>query len=189
MTSLLSGSAPLSPPSSPDSHASLGQDTFPDAAKLRSVHITQGYREGIANNKTTKLQQGFDEGYRLGAEVGARAGWILGVLESTGSTKLLENANKELSLKELFGPAYFDEDGLWKWECTATKASKPQDGPGRESNSASDETMTFEDIVEAHPILKKWTDLVEEWARHSGLDMKALERDDDDQTSPMETGS
>jgi len=187
MASLLPGSAPLSPPSSPDSHASLDQDTFPDSTKLRSVHNTEGYRDGIANNKTAKIQQGFDEGYRLGAEVGARAGWILGVLESTGSAKLLKDANKELNLKELFGPQYFDEDGLWRWECATTETSEPKNGNGKDADRTANETMTFEDIAASHPILKKWTTLVEDFARQSGLNLNVLEQGEDDPTSAAHT--
>jgi len=187
MTSLLPGSAPISPPSSPDSHGSLDQDTFTDATKLRSIHNTEGYRDGIANNKTAKIQQGFDEGYRLGAEVGARAGWILGVLESTGSAKLLEDANKELNLKELFGPQYFDEDGLWRWECTSTEYSESKNEDGKDTNRTANDTMTFEDIAANHPILKKWTALVEDFARQSGLDLNALEQDGDDPASTAHT--
>ena len=52
-----------------------------DVPRLRSIHVTSGYRDGIANGKMQSVQAGFDEGYSLGAVLGLKAGWILGVLE------------------------------------------------------------------------------------------------------------
>ena len=52
-----------------------------DIPRLRSIHITSGYRDGIATGKMQSVQAGFDEGYSLGAVLGLKAGWILGVLE------------------------------------------------------------------------------------------------------------
>src|ERR1700761_2373964 len=40
-----------------------------DVPRLRSTHVTNGYREGIAASKEQHIQAGFDEGYSLGAEV------------------------------------------------------------------------------------------------------------------------
>ncbi|KZF20432.1 hypothetical protein L228DRAFT_240952 [Xylona heveae TC161] len=52
-----------------------------DIPRLRSVHSTAGYRDGIAFAKNEYIQAGFDEGYALGAVIGLRIGWILGALE------------------------------------------------------------------------------------------------------------
>ena len=48
---------------------------------LERVHLTSGYRDGIADGKMQSVQAGFDEGYSLGAVIGLRAGWILGVFD------------------------------------------------------------------------------------------------------------
>lgn len=52
-----------------------------DVARLRSIHTTAGYREGLSEAKDRALQPGFDEGYSLGAALGMRAGLIVGIVE------------------------------------------------------------------------------------------------------------
>lgn len=115
------------------------------------------------------MQEGFDEGYTLGAELGLKAGWCLGALEgirhalpsasqanevatsANGSSvcrkdvqKLLGEADEELKIQSLFGSAYFGEDGIWLY-----------DVPGQEQEN---ESTTFEKVAAAHPVVRKWTD-------------------------------
>lgn len=52
-----------------------------DIPRLRSIHVTAGYRDGISSAKEASVQEGFDEGFAFGAEVGMAAGWILGILK------------------------------------------------------------------------------------------------------------
>lgn len=59
---------------SPNSHPS-------SITKLQRVHFNDGYREGVSTSKGTHVQDGFDEGYPLGAELALRVGVILGSLE------------------------------------------------------------------------------------------------------------
>ncbi|KAM0704489.1 hypothetical protein Q7P35_008723 [Cladosporium inversicolor] len=133
-----------------------------DIPRLRSRHVTEGYREGIAESKEKFIQEGFDEGYSLGAELGLQAGWCLGVLEGvckaldkkqatggkqsqadgqaeTEPDELFKKAQEEMQMQKLFGPAYFGSDGIWLY-----------DVPGSE-----DET-TFRQVAIAHPVLSKW---------------------------------
>ncbi|KAI7166152.1 hypothetical protein KC352_g25920, partial [Hortaea werneckii] len=134
---------------------------------LRSLHVTGGYREGIAVSKEKHMQEGFDEGYTLGAELGLKAGWCLGALEGVGhalaastvsqptaektsdsdqndlvsldsTRELLESAEEELKVENLFGRTYFGEDGIWLYRV-----------PGQERE---DEETTFEKIAAAHPL-------------------------------------
>lgn len=124
-----------------------------DIPRLRSTHVTNGYREGIAESKERCIQEGFDEGYSLGAELGMKAGWCLGVLEGicralkgkhkaeeldTAMAKY-ERAQEELKMDKLFGKEYFGPDGIWLYNV-----------PG-----AEDET-TFRQVASAHPVLHVW---------------------------------
>jgi hypothetical protein len=52
-----------------------------DTKKLRQIHTTAGYRDGISTSKSLHIQTGFDEGFSLGAVIGSKAGFLLGVLE------------------------------------------------------------------------------------------------------------
>jgi len=153
-----------------------------DIPRLRSTHVTNGYREGIAVSKERHMQEGFDEGYTLGAEVGLGAGWYLGALEGiwhalhAGKTtfsaeasdsvlaqrrdemrQMLATAEVELSVQSLFGQDFFGSDGIWLYEVPV-----PEDGVGE---------ATFQQIAEAHPVLKKWHREVARISGDSGLDL------------------
>ena len=189
------GSAPTSPVLSTDdyerSHDVGSYVTRPpapepsDIPRLRSTHITNGYREGIAASKEKHIQEGFDEGYSLGAELGMKAGWCLGALEgiwhalpertpatdaaaaSTSSgnaavTKetvhgMLKDVGEDLKVQRLFGEEYFGQDGIWLY-----------DVPGQEHEGET----TFAAVTMAHPLVKKWLDAVNELARALGMQLE-----------------
>lgn len=179
------GSAPASPTRSGETSPAQTQLVDPsDIPRIRSTHVTNGYREGIAASKEKHIQEGFDEGYALGAELGMRVGWCLGVLEGVlnavsggpGASNpgtaiaeasadsrpkqqvvtphrvraMLEEAKEELQVQRLFDKDYFAADALWTY-----------DVPGQESEGE----VTFKEVAEAHPAVKKWMknalDLVE----------------------------
>lgn len=179
------GSAPGSPTLDSNDHEYTRQhstsghpsaNTDPsDIPRLRSTHITNGYREGIADSKAKYVQEGFDEGYGLGAVIGLKAGWCLGVLEgvcraiaakpvsSERSTEsdtdvrdLLLKAREDLKLQNLFGAEYFGSDGIWLY-----------DVPGQDLETTE---VTFRDVAAAHPLLKRWVVTVTE--RASTLHLK-----------------
>ncbi|KAI7283456.1 hypothetical protein KC345_g2919 [Hortaea werneckii] len=162
-----------------------------DIPRLRSLHVTGGYREGIAVSKEKHMQEGFDEGYTLGAELGLKAGWCLGALEGIGhalvastvsqpaaektsdsdqndlvsldsTRKLLESAEEELKVENLFGRTYFGEDGIWLYHV-----------PGQERE---DEETTFEKIAAAHPLVCKWTESIFSLSRKVGVDLRVNRR-------------
>lgn len=174
------GSAPASPQLSGARDEELvlergNVDEVSDIPRLRSRHVTEGYREGIAESKEKYIQAGFDEGYSLGAEIGLKAGWCLGVLEGickaleqtrvdgiendqkmldhgAEPAELLKQAQEALQMQKLFDPAYFGSDGIWLY-----------DVPG-----AEDET-TFRDVALAHPALSPWIDTAMTTADRFGL--------------------
>lgn len=146
-----------------------------DIPRLRSRHVTEGYREGIAESKEKFIQEGFDEGYSLGAELGLKAGWCLGVLEgvckAVEKTKaasgkqsqvdteaemepaeLFKRAQEELQMQKLFDPAYFGSDGIWLY-----------DVPG------SEDQTTFRHVAMAHPVLSTWLSTTRAAADRVGL--------------------
>ena len=150
-----------------------------DIPRLRSTHVTNGYREGIAVSKEKHIQEGFDEGYALGAELGLKAGWCLGALEGIvraipvqsddaqagedheksvvtreEARRMLSEAEEELKMQKLFGEVYFGPDGIWVY-----------DVPGQENESG----VTFKMVAEAHPLIQKWVGKVRALANTLGL--------------------
>lgn len=182
------GSAPSSPTfHSQDSQTQRHLLDPSDIPRLRSTHVTNGYREGIAASKEKHIQEGFDEGYALGAELGMRVGWCLGVLEGvwnaaptqTGDAsqgraradgsekegrvereevrKMLAQAEGELQVQCLFGKEYFGADGIWTYDV-------PDDSEAEE--------VTFRQVADAHPLLKKWMKIVGDLADGVGLELQ-----------------
>ncbi|KAF2861488.1 hypothetical protein K470DRAFT_256871 [Piedraia hortae CBS 480.64] len=134
--------------------------------RLRRTHMTDGYREGLAQGKEMHVQEGFDEGYRFGIEVGLQAGWCLGILtelrEFSSQSKeddlkqkdtalpeelslALSEAEKELAVAKLLGSEYF-ENGLPRW-CAVDAAGE----------------------LPVHPMVAKWRSKVVEWNYKVGL--------------------
>lgn len=190
------GSAPNSPTLSPSEENENNDIQIPthllstansersDIPRLRSVHVTSGYRDGISVSKAEHVQHGFDEGFSLGAVIGMEAGFLLGMLEgvvraiqSSASidTQIKQDviakfvtAREELGLQSLFGREWFGEDGIWKFEVK-----------GQE-----EEEVTFRDVADAHPLIEKWTLEVEGLKKKFGIVIQARERpegDDDEQ--------
>ncbi|EAQ93113.1 hypothetical protein CHGG_01348 [Chaetomium globosum CBS 148.51] len=79
------------------------EPTVSDIPRLSAAHSTAGYRDGITLAKARTAQGGFDEGYGLGATVGARAGQLLGVLEGLAAAVGLQ-ALSQRGQSQLQGP-------------------------------------------------------------------------------------
>lgn len=158
-----------------------------DIPRLRSTHVTNGYREGVAASKDQHIQQGFDDGYSVGAELGLKAGWIVGVLRgvhaairterrntsSEGSIAaeeeqklaleaevhhLLREAADELKPQRLLDQQYFGTDGLSVYEI-----QRHDDDTGE---------TTSDQVAASHPIVLKWLHVVQELSLRLGLDLQ-----------------
>ena len=164
--SLLPGSPPSSPPDDHSGDIGEADDLISEVPRLRSIHVTAGYREGISSSKNKKIQQGFDEGYALGAEIGYQVGWILGILEGTKASQLLKLAREELDVKHLFSPQYFQEDGLWRWH---VDTDEDQNAGTSNDGSGCEETILFRHVASSHPLVRKWITAVEDLAGSESL--------------------
>ncbi|KAF5017833.1 hypothetical protein F66182_10204 [Fusarium sp. NRRL 66182] len=141
-----------------------------DIHRLQTEHTTAGYREGITVSKESSLQAGFDEGFSLGASIGLKAGQLVGLLEAIAeAVRTLDNqdarrvmelttkAREELGTESIFKPDYWAEDGNWKFEV-----------PGVDD-------VVFADVADAHPLVKKWTAVVEEQVLLWKIDRSVLD--------------
>lgn len=148
-----------------------GNTEYSDVPRLRRIHVTNGYREGIAVSKEEHVQAGFDEGFSLGGEIGMRAGWCLGMLEgicqalaraddgdesAKRAREMYAQAKDELVLEKLLGEDYFGPDGIWKY-----------DVPGQDD--VEELSVTFGDVAVQHPVLKMWRQRVLAFAGELGL--------------------
>lgn len=131
-----------------------------DMPRLEREHVTAGYRDGVNAAKGSSVQDGFDEGFSLGAEVGKRVGEVLGLLEGIheavgGDGELLKRAREELAADKVFGKEFWFEDGTWRFE-------------------VEKEDLLFADVAEAHPLVRKWEDVVAEEVKRWRLDLGVL---------------
>lgn len=148
----------------PDPYGGPSDDALPsDMPRLEREHVTAGYRDGVTAAKGNSVQEGFDEGFSLGAEVGKRVGEILGLLEGIheavgGDYEILSQAKEELKAEKVFGKEFWMGDGTWRYEVE------------------KDGDIIFADVAEAHPLVRKWSEVVEGEVRRWGVDVGVLER-------------
>ncbi|KAF3002256.1 Essential protein Yae1, N terminal [Neopestalotiopsis sp. 37M] len=163
-------------------HGAEARESHPsDIRRLQAEHTTTGYRDGITAAKAISIQAGFDEGFGLGANIGLKAGQVLGFLEGITSAlraadrgdddggaedvyreslRLLEEARKELSTESIYDEQYWLPDGTWRFELPSATAEGD---------------IVFEDIASAHPLVRKWNDVVEEQLSKWSVDVQILQ--------------
>jgi len=142
-----------------------------DLPLLRRTHLTTGYRAGLSEGKDDPetAQRGFDTGYGIGATLGARVGWVLGIL---GSLKTLAvragEQEKVASLVERMKDV--------ERECSIEKLAEVVEGVhGMKDGEMEGERTTRRasmGMVEAEMIVTRWVTLVEELCSEVGVDMK-----------------
>ncbi|KAH6650555.1 hypothetical protein F5144DRAFT_543589 [Chaetomium tenue] len=180
------------------------EPTVSDIPRLSAAHSTAGYRDGITLAKARTAQGGFDEGYGLGATVGARAGQLLGVLEglaaAVGLQALSLSSSQGLGGRGLGqsgegrdGEGSVDVDvqakrieGLLdeaRRELSVTGVFDgeywAQDGNWRYEVAGSQGAgmggeVVFADVAEAHPLLRKWGGIVRAEAARYGVDWEVF---------------
>ncbi|UKZ74307.1 hypothetical protein TrVFT333_001969 [Trichoderma virens FT-333] len=149
-----------------------------DMRRLELEHTTAGYREGISAAKDQTIQAGFDEGFSLGATIGLVAGQLLGTLEgienalssrpdgdeeAAEASKLLAEAREDFSVTKIFSSDYWAPDGNWTYDV--------------EETDEGDEVL-FPDVAKAHPLIRKWTDIVDERVKLWNIDRSLLDGED-----------
>jgi hypothetical protein len=135
-----------------------------DVRRIHTVHSTAGYRDGISASKEKFIQEGFDEGFLLGAELGFAVGYIHCCMELVKMAKgnsmaenfekrvdeIVAKASTELDMKNIFQPQFFDTDGVWKYPVQGILDGKAYDEEKDELN------ITMKDVAMAHPVITRW---------------------------------
>lgn len=82
------------------------EDAVSPYADLKRAHINYGYLDGITQAQETGLQQGFDDGYPKGAELGMLVGEVLAKCHGT---TLFDQAKSDLNITKVLDKQYFDD--------------------------------------------------------------------------------
>ncbi|KAK7537096.1 uncharacterized protein J3D65DRAFT_365322 [Phyllosticta citribraziliensis] len=162
-----------------------------DIPRLRSIHVTAGYRDGIAVSKAAHVQDGFDEGYPLGAVLGLQAGRAVGVLEGVVAAlrcarvaagkhqaSLAEKEDEDEEERLYATTKHLLQQAREELDVAALFSPQYFDGEGiwRFHVDGHEEDITFEVVAAQHPLIVKWTAAVEQLARDLDLDLDRLDR-------------
>ncbi|KAK3330056.1 hypothetical protein B0H66DRAFT_542660 [Apodospora peruviana] len=163
-----------------------------DVPRLQQEHTKAGYRDGVTCAKASSVQAGFDEGFGLGATIGAKAGQILGLLTSLvtssppGEEKkrlqdLLNAATAELSVRSIFSPEYWADDGTWKYHIDVPSPTESGVVLKKEEDPKAAD-LTFSHVAAAHPLLKRWTTIIHTETDRYGLVFHGLLPEEEEET-------
>ncbi|EGW30181.1 uncharacterized protein SPAPADRAFT_144027, partial [Spathaspora passalidarum NRRL Y-27907] len=84
-----------------------GDDDPKSLNDINRAHHKQGYLDGLVHQQEDSLQQGFDEGFPKGAELGVQVGRILSTLK-LNNQDLFNQAKEELNIVNVLDRKYFD---------------------------------------------------------------------------------
>ena len=162
--SFLSDVFSTTPPQTPFSP--LNEEQPSDVPRLRSIHATAGYRDGVSEAKDQFLQAGFDEGYSIGAAFGLRIGCLLGAAESLllATTKrmpemrrqahdlegICKKMKEDLTLEKVFDRKWWDDDELWNTGCHLQQPDDKTNG------------ISIQEIIDSHPLIERWSLVLKE---------------------------
>ncbi|KAI5960778.1 YAE1 [Candida pseudojiufengensis] len=76
-------------------------------------HRKQGYLDGITYNKETNLQQGFDNSFSNGGQLGIDVGYILAkvkIIDKKVGSNLLTECIEDLRISKIFNDQYFNSE-------------------------------------------------------------------------------
>lgn len=79
---------------------------------------------------------------------------------------LVKEAKVELRTESVFNIQYWGEDGIWKYTV-----------PGEGEGEGMDTDVVFDDVVGAHPLLRKWEGVMGEEVRLWGVELGIWEGD------------
>ncbi|KAK8230421.1 hypothetical protein HDK90DRAFT_455725 [Phyllosticta capitalensis] len=165
-----------------------------DIPRLRSIHVTAGYRDGIAASKAEHVQDGFDEGFPLGATLGLLAGRVVGVLEGVvaalSKTSISATARQKLSgaqqqQEQEHGSKVTHESARQllaqaRAELDVAALVGPEffddEGIWRFGVDGQEDEVTFAVVAAQHPVVARWMKVVEELASDLRLDLGVLDR-------------
>lgn len=77
---------------------------------IKRAHEKQGYLDGLSSAKESALQQGFDESYPKGAELGITVGKIIAQVKCLGDEDLFRQAMTELNITKVLSKNHFDDN-------------------------------------------------------------------------------
>lgn len=135
-----------------------------------------GAERAVGERKAaTGGEQGVGEREAAGGECGVREGKEEEKEEEGRETRkrrrkrvveLLAAARGELCVEELFGARYWGGDGVWRFVVVGRG-----DGDGGEEDGG----VTFREVAEQHPLVRKWVGVVVEEAGWWGVGVRGFE--------------
>lgn len=86
-----------------------GDDDVKATADIERAHHKQGYLDGLTQAKESSLQEGFDDAFPKGAQLGVEVGLLLAKAMCTDE-ETFKRAKEELNITKVLAKKYFNED-------------------------------------------------------------------------------
>lgn len=93
-------------------------------------------------------------------------GIVGGLGERRRVERVLGEARGELSVQGLFAERYWGGDGVWRFEVVSGREGKVEGEEGE---------VTFFEVAEQHPLIRKWVGVVKKEAERLRVDLKGFE--------------
>ncbi|MCJ1437259.1 Essential protein Yae1, N terminal [Xylographa pallens] len=89
-------------------------------------------------------------------------------------TRLRRQAAAELHLQRIFAAEFWGPDGLWSWAVPVPTegidlGDVEREGAANVAMEGAGEDVTFDNVAAAHPLIRKWSALVQEVMREWGV--------------------
>ena len=151
--------------------------------------MQSGFDEGFGLGATI--------GGHAGRLLGVLTGLSSAVSSSSSTTKdddarlqsLLHSATEDLSVQSIFSPSYFESDGTWIYDVVAPDCPQPSsaslrrravtrveegkedvdEGVAEGGEEEEEPALVFADIAAAHPLIKKWDEILQKEAERYDL--------------------
>lgn len=135
-----------------------------------------GLLEGIAAATTTITTSS-----TVASEGGRRKEEETANSDSQLPLSLLADARAELGVKSIFSETFWNADGTWKYVVGGKPAIATGINEDDNPDAGGESAILFAHVAEAHPLVKRWTVIVEGEMRRWGLreSLPLLERRDD----------
>ncbi|KAL2271328.1 hypothetical protein VTJ83DRAFT_699 [Remersonia thermophila] len=138
--------------------------SFPPSPPSSSAGAAAG--AGAELSSSSSLFQGGADAY--GSSSGNSSSGGGGDGEARRMEHLLAEARRELGPQAVFAQDYFSgEDGTWRYRVA-----------GEEGRGDDEDEVVFADVAEAHPLLRKWREIVRGEAARYGVDLEIFGRED-----------
>ena len=164
----------------------------------KAASVQSGFDEGFGLGATIGGHTGRLLGVLTGLSSAVSSSSSTTKDDDTRLQSLLKSATEDLSVQSIFSPSYFESDGTWKYDVVAPDCPRPSSASlsrravargeegkegglqeecvegenkdeGEGEGDKEEPALVFADIAAAHPLIKKWDEILQKEAERYDL--------------------